>query len=58
MNRQKELGAYTKSIQQIEFVGLLKNLDANENARDAGNDHSMFVLTILEKYQRNTTKIF
>ena len=58
LSRQKELDAYTKSIQQTEFVGELKKLDANENARDAGNDHSMFVFTILEKYQRDTTKIF
>lgn len=38
-----------KSIQQIEFIGQLQNLDANCNATDAGNDQSMFVLTILEK---------
>ena len=31
------------------FVGKLKELDANDNVTGAGNDQSMFVLTILEK---------
>ena len=47
LSRQKVLDADTKSIQQIEFVGQLKKLDGDGNARDAGNDQSMFVLTIL-----------
>ena len=34
------------------------NVDANHNATDAGNDQSMFVFTILEKYKRNEIKIF
>ena len=50
LSRQKELDVDPKAIQQIEFVGQLKNLDADDNATDAGdNDQSMFVLTILEK---------
>ena len=44
MNRQRELDADPKAIQQIQFVGQLKNpgyaIVANE---------SMFVLAILEK---------
>ena len=50
LGRQKELDADPKAIQQEEFVGQLKKLDANDNPADAaGNDQSMFVLTILEK---------
>ena len=50
LSRQKELDVDPKAIQQIEFVGQLKNLDADDNATDAGdNDQSMFVLTVLEK---------
>ena len=49
LSRQKQLNAVLKAIQQIEFVGRLKNLDANGNTIDAGNDQSIFVLTILEK---------
>ena len=32
-----------KAIQQIEFVGQLKQLDCNDNAADAGDDQSIFV---------------
>ena len=50
LSRQKELDVDPKAIQQIEFVGQLKNLDADDNATDAGdNDQSIFVLTVLEK---------
>ena len=49
LSRQKELDADPKAIQQIEFVGLLKKLDDNDNVTDDSNDQSMFVLTILEK---------
>ena len=50
LSRQKELDADPKAIQQVEFVGQLKKLDANDSPADtAGNDQSMFVLTILEK---------
>ena len=49
LSRQKELDADPKTIQQIEFVGQLRNLDAIDNVPDAGdNDKSMFVLTITE----------
>ena len=50
LSRQKELDADPKAIQQVEFVGQLKKLDANDSPADtASNDQSMFVLTILEK---------
>ena len=49
LNRQKELDADPKAIQQIKFVRQLKRLDANGNATDTGNDQSVFVLTISEK---------
>ena len=42
LSRQKELNAAPKTVQQIEFVGQLKNPD---NAIAA--NESMFVLTIL-----------
>ena len=41
-------------MQQIEFVGQLKNVDG-VNADDT---QTMFTLTISEKNQRNKTKIF
>ena len=53
MSRQKELHADLKAIQQIEFVGQLKNSD-NEIVANG----FIFVLTILEKNQRNEIKIF
>ena len=40
---QKELDSDPKAIQQIEFVGQLKQLDCNDNAADAGDDQSIFV---------------
>ena len=50
LSRQKELDADSKAIQEIEFVGQLRKLDTNDNAVDvAGNDQSLFVLTILKK---------
>ena len=49
LSSQKELDADLKAIPQTEFVGQLKKLDGDGNATDAGNDQSMFVLTILEK---------
>ena len=49
---QKELDADLKEIQEIEFVGQLKNADI---ANTDGAQY-MFVLTILEKHQRNKTK--
>ena len=57
LSRQKELDADPKAIQQIEFVGKLKKLDAEDNATDAGdNDQSMFVLIILEKINETRLK--
>ena len=44
MKCRKELDAGPKAIQQIEFVGQLKNQDNRIVANE-----SMFVLTILEK---------
>ena len=52
LSRQKVLGADSKAIQQIEFVGQLKNIDA-VNADDA---QSMFILTILEKIKKARLK--
>ena len=45
LSRSKELDADPKAIQQIEFVGQLKNTDGI----NADGTQSMFVLTILEK---------
>ena len=42
-----------KAIEQIEFVEQLKELDANDNATDVGNNQSMLVLTILEKKKKS-----
>ena len=57
LKRQKELDVDTKAIQQIELVGQLKKLDTNDNATDeAGNDQSMFILTILEKSKETRLK--
>ena len=49
MSRQKELDPDPKAIQQIGLVGQLKKLDADGNAKDAGHDQNMFVLSISEK---------
>ena len=57
LKRQKELDIDTKAIQQIELVGQLKKLNANDNAtNEAGNDQSMFILTILEKNKETRLK--
>ena len=47
LSKQKQLDSDPKSIQQIEFVGELKNL---ENA--IVDNSSMFVLSILEKLKK------
>ena len=44
--QQKELNPDPEAIQQIEFAGQLKQLDANDDAIDAVPDQYMFVLTI------------
>ena len=50
LSTQKDLDVDPKAIQQIEFVGQIKKLDAEDNATDGGdNDQSMFVLTTLQK---------
>ena len=46
LSRQEELDANPKAIQQIEFSGLLKNL----------NNNNMFVSTILEKIKETRLK--
>ena len=45
LSRQKQLDADPKAIQQLEFVGQLKNADGT----NADETQSMFVLAILEK---------
>ena len=47
LSSQKELDTDSKSIEQIEFVGQLKNVDGT----NADGAESMFILTILEKIQ-------
>ena len=45
LSRQMEIDADPKAIQQIEFVEQLKKLDADDNAKDTGdNDQSLFIL--------------
>ena len=51
LSRERELDANPKAIQQIEFVGQLKILDAKNN------DESVF-LNNFRKNQRNKIKIF
>ena len=46
LSKQKELNADPKVIQEIEFIGKLKNPDHAIVANE-----SMFVLTILEKIE-------
>ena len=45
LSRQKELDGDLKAIQQIQFVGQLKNVDAI----NADGKQFMFILTSLEK---------
>ena len=56
-SRQDNLDVDPKEILQIKFVGQLKKLDNNGHTTDADNDRLIFILMILEKNQRNTTKI-
>ena len=56
LSRQKKLDTDPKVIQQIEIVGQLNKLHAEDNGTDAGNDQSMFVLTILEKIRKTRLK--
>ena len=44
LSRQKELDADPKGVQQIEFVGQLKKLDADGSPKNSrNNDESMFI---------------
>ena len=52
LSRKKELDADPKAIQQIEFVGKLKNIDGI----NADGTQSMFVLKILEKVKETRLK--
>ena len=52
LSRQKELDAYPKSIQQIEFVGQLKKVNNAVN-----NPESIFILMILEKKKEKRLKL-
>ena len=52
LSRQKELDADPKVIQQIEFVGQLKEVDDNGTTTDTSNDQSMFVLKNVEKLEK------
>ena len=52
LSRQKELDSDPKAIQQIEFVGQLKNSDDQIVANE-----SMLVLTILEKIKERRLKL-
>ena len=54
MSRQKELDADPTAIQRIKFVRQFINIDDI----NADGLHSMFILTILEKNQRNAIKMF
>ena len=49
----KKIDADPKAIQQIQFVGKLKNVDGI----NADGTQNMFILTILEN-QRNEIKFF
>ena len=54
LNRQRELNAGPKTIQQIELIGQSKNNDS-KNAYDT---QSMFVLTTLEKSKETRLTFF
>ena len=51
-SRQKELDADPKAIQQIEFIGQLKNPDY-----EIVSNESMFVLVILEKNKETSVTV-
>ena len=53
LSRQKELDADAKAIQQIKFVGQLKNVDG----MNADRAESIFILTILEKIKETRLKL-
>ena len=53
LNKQKELDADPKAIQQIEFVEQLKNVDGV----NADGTQNMFILTTLEKIKETRLKL-
>ena len=53
LNRQKELDADTKAIQQIEFVGQLQNIDGVK----ADGTQAMLFLMIFEKIKEMRLKV-
>ena len=53
LNKQKELDADPKAIQQIEFVEELKNVDGV----NADGTQNMFILTTLEKIKETRLKL-
>ena len=53
LTSKKELDADPKAIQQIEFVGQLKNVDGV----NADGRQSMFVLTIFEQIKEKSLKL-
>ena len=56
LSRQKEFDANPKVIQQIEFVGQLKNKDNDYNTIDA--DDTIYVnFNRFRKYKRNSLKV-
>ena len=57
VSKYYETDCRSKAIEQIEFVEQLKELDANDNATDVGNNQSMLVLTILEKKKIKEMKL-
>ena len=52
MRRQKQLNANPKAIQQIDFVGQVKNVDG----MNADGAESIFILTILERIKETRLK--
>ena len=57
LNRQQQLDADPKAIQQIVFGGKLKNVDDDCNAVNADGPQNIFVLTILEKIKETRLRI-
>ena len=56
LNRQKELDADPKAIQQIKFVRQLNNVDNDYNDTDANETQLIFILMILEKIKETRLK--
>ena len=52
LRRQKQLNANPKAIQQIDFVGQVKNVDG----MNADGAESIFILTILERIKETRLK--